>query len=80
MQKTNKWPIEDCGCILCWWKVPRKDCWMEMIRQKLKQQKGKDPRWKIELSSEKLYCPHFYQAASADNRRKFEEMFDVASI
>ena len=42
--------------------------------------KGKDPRWKIELSSEKLYCPHFYQAASADIPRKFEEMFDVASI
>ena len=34
--------------------------------------KGKDPRWTIELSSEKLYCPHFYQAASADNHRKFD--------
>ena len=46
-QKTNKWPREDCGCILCWWKVSRKDCWMEMIRQKLKQQKEKiqDENW-----------------------------------
>ena len=42
--------------------------------------KGKDPRWKIELSSEKLYCPHFYHRASAENPQKFEKMFDVASI
>ena len=49
---------------------------MEMMRQKLKQQQEKIQDEKLNSVQKKTYCPHFYQAASADNPRKF----DVASI
>ena len=78
MQKINKWPIEDCGCILCWWKVSRKDCWMEMIRQKLKQQKEKIQDEKLN-SVQKNFIVHIFikrlQLTTVESL-----MFDVASI